>query len=259
MARLASYRIGDGAQGTVLLHGFLGAGKNLRTLAQRWSARDPGRLFLVPDLTGHGASPPLPAGADLSTLAADVLETVEAEGLPAPLSIVGHSLGGRVALAVARRAPGVVEEVTLLDIAPGPLDEPRTGGSRRVLSALLEAPEEAASRRDLRQHLVAAGVGPETADWLAMNVRVDAGRARWTFDRTALARLQEAASAEDLWDFVESGAVSVRCIRGGRSRYVEAGDVARLEAAGCPVVTLDAGHEVHVEALEPLLDALARA
>ena len=256
MARLAGYEVGDGPLPTVLLHGFLGSGKNLRSLAQRWSAVDSRRRLLVPDLTGHGASPPLPAGADLATLAGDVLETAEAAGLVGPLALVGHSLGGRVALAAARHAPASVRDVVLLDIAPGPVDGPR--GSHRVLDVLVAAPAEAPSRRDLRQHLIDAGLSPGIADWLVMNVRVEDGRARWAFDREALSRLQETTSAEDLWDVVEQHRTAVRCIRGGSSLYVTDADVSRLEAAGCPVETLPgAGHELHVEALDALLGGLA--
>ena len=121
------------------------------------------------------------------------------------------------------------------------------------------APAEAPSRRHLREHLVAAGVEPGTADWLVMNVRVEGGRAVWTFDRQALGRLEEVTSSVDLWDVVERGEVPVRCVRGIRSRYVSDADVRRLEAAGCPVVTLESGHELHVEAPDALLDALTRA
>src|SRR3954471_9459347 len=72
MPRLSSFRIGEGDRPTILLHGFLGAGKNLRSMAQAWAQRDPSRLFLVPDLTGHGASPPLPSHPSVYTLASDV-------------------------------------------------------------------------------------------------------------------------------------------------------------------------------------------
>jgi esterase len=257
MARLASYRIGAGDRPTVLLHGFLGAGKNLRSLAQRWAERDPRRLFLVPDLTGHGASPALPPDANLDTLAGDLIETIGLEGLAAPLSLVGHSVGGRVALAVLRDAPALVSDLVLLDIVPGPIDD-RLSASRRVLQVLLRAPDEGADRRELRGHLVTGGLSPQLADWLAMNVRVEEGRARWTFDRQALDRLQARVSTDDLWPVVERASVSIRCIRGGRSGYVRDEDVRRFEKAGCTVDTLpDAGHDVHVEALEALVSLLA--
>jgi len=257
MARLASYRIGAGDHPTVLLHGFLGSGKNLRSLAQRWAERDPSRLFLLPDLTGHGASPPLPPDAGIGTLAADLRETIAAEGLAPPVTLVGHSLGGRVALELAGQDPALVREVVLLDITPGPIDD-RLSASRRALEVLLRAPDEAPDRRSLRQSLIDGGLSPGTADWLVMNVRVEDGRARWTFDRGALDRLQTKISADDLWPVVESGQVPVRAIRGGRSGYVRDEDVRRFEGAGASVETLPgAGHDVHVEALDALVSLLA--
>jgi esterase len=257
MARLVSYRIGTGAHPTVLLHGFLGSGKNLRTLAQRWAERDPSRLFVLPDLTGHGASPPLPPDAGIDTLAADLRETLLAEGLSGPVSLVGHSVGGRVALALLRLDPALVGDVVLLDIVPGPIDD-RLSASRRVLEVLLRAPDEGPDRRSLRGFLVEGGLSPGTADWLAMNVRLEEGRARWTVDRRALDRLQARISTDDLWDVVEARTVPIRVIRGGRSGYVRDEDVRRFEAAGVAVDTLPgAGHDVHVEALEALVDRLA--
>jgi esterase len=257
MARLASYRIGSGEHPTVLLHGFLGSGKNLRTLAQRWAERDPSRLFLLPDLTGHGASPALPTDADIDTLAADVRETIRAEGLAGPVSLVGHSLGGRVALALLRMDPELVRDLVLLDIIPGPIDD-RLSASRRALDVLLRAPDEAADRRSLRGFLVEGGLSGGLADWLAMNIRLEDGRARWTFDRRALDRLQARISLDDLWDIVEERRVPMRAVRGGRSAYVRDEDVRRFEEAGVSVDTLpDAGHDVHVEALDALVERLA--
>jgi esterase len=249
------YPLGDGERPTVLLHGFLGMGKNLRSLAQGLLAAEPDRRILVPDLTGHGASPPLPPEATLGTLAGDVLETADAAGFQGALSLIGHSLGGRVALAAARRAPERIREVTFLDIGPGPVDEQHSG-SRRVLDVLLQAPDEAPGRRDLRQYLIDHQLSAALADWLVMNVRLDGGRARWSFDRQALDRLQRTTSAEDLWDVVEEGQAICRCVRGRRSSYVPDQDAARLEAADCPVVTLDSGHDLHVEALPALLATL---
>ncbi|MFL5346263.1 MAG: alpha/beta fold hydrolase, partial [Hyalangium sp.] len=110
---LESFQLGTGEVPTVLLHGFLGSGRNLRSLAVAWSQAEPRRRFLLPDLTGHGASPvPLP-GANLETLARDVLETARAQGFSGPLEWVGHSLGGRVSLAASLASPSDVASVAL--------------------------------------------------------------------------------------------------------------------------------------------------
>lgn len=242
----------------MLLHGFLGTGKNLRTLATRWAEVDPSRKLLLPDLTGHGESQPLPRDTTLDRMGADVLETAELEGFRAPLRLIGHSLGGRVALAAARR--GGVEAVTLLDIGPSPIG--RTASeSARVLDALRAAPASAPSRSAMREALMATGLSKPLADWLVMNLmRLPGSEVMgWQLDREGLHELHARVNAEDLWDVVGKPGLALRCIRGSRSRYVSEADVQRLEASGCPVSTLEAGHYVHVDALEPLVRLLVEA
>ena len=255
-SRLASFTVGGGPRSTVLLHGFLGSGKNLRTLAQSWLQAEPARTLWLPDLRGHGDSPPPGPDADLDSLAADVLAAATAGGLHDPLSIVGHSLGGRVALAAARIAPARIADVVLLDIGPGPID-PARSDTRRVLDVLLAAPAEAADRRELRAYFVAQGLSAGLADWLLMNLRAEHGRLHWRIDRGALATLHDRSLGEDLWPVVEAAPVPLRCIRGGRSSYVSDVDAHRLAAAGVRVDTLPAaGHYVHVDALEALVALL---
>ena len=90
-----------------------------------------------------------------------------------------------------------------------------------------------------------------------MNLEPDPAAAayRWRFDRQAFQDLHERFTREDLWPVIERGEVPVQVIRGGRSRYVSDADAARLQAAGVPVDTLaGAGHHVHVEALDALVD-----
>ena len=254
---LESFQLGDGEVPTVLLHGFLGSGRNLRSLAAAWSQAEPRRRFLLPDLTGHGASPVPPPDADLETLARDVLETARAQGFGGPLELVGHSLGGRVSLAASLVSPADVARVELLDIAPGrvPVDLSESG---MVLNVLLRAPDTASNRREMRAGLVGQGLSEGLADWLVMNlVATPEGGVRWRFDRQALARLHQRVNGAELWAAVEHPGARVRCIRGGRSRYVTDADAARLEAAGCPVATLpEAGHFVHVDAPQALLQWL---
>jgi len=103
--RGALVRTFEGGEGPPLLlvHGFGGAAWNFSELAPLL----PGRRLVIPDLPGHGASSPLPA----PTLAgfADVL----AEILDEPMDVLGHSLGGVVALRLAERHPSLVRSLVL--------------------------------------------------------------------------------------------------------------------------------------------------
>lgn len=257
MRRLADYRAGDGPRAVVLLHGLLGSARNLATLARGLAARDPTLGVVALDLTGHGASPPLPPGADSVTLATDVLATADALGLAAPLALVGHSLGGRVALRVAEQSAARVGSVTLLDIAPGPLSG--AGEVARVLEVVRQAPETFASRGQARAHLLAAGLLSGLADWLLLNLEPAGDRYRWRVDRHALVALHDRIAAENLWTVVERPRDwALACVRGGASPYVGDADVRRLEAAGGRVVTIDgAGHYLHTERLPSVRDAIA--
>jgi 3-oxoadipate enol-lactonase len=95
-------RAGEGTP-LLLLHGFGGAAWNFTELAPRLA----GRPLVIPDLPGHGASEPLP-----SPSIAGFADAV-AELLDEPASVVGHSMGGVVALRLAERRPELVRALLL--------------------------------------------------------------------------------------------------------------------------------------------------
>lgn len=255
---LAHARVGDGARPLVVLHGFLGSARNVASLSRALAGAVPDATVVALDLAGHGVSPPLPDDADLAALARDVLQTARVLRLPAPVAIVGHSLGGRVALRASQLDDGALSDVVLLDIGPSPV--PAGGEVADVLDALLQAPAAAPTRELFRRHFRAAGLGEALVEWLLLNLRHDGDGYRWGVDRRALARLHERTAGEDLWPAVEGPRTwRVRCIRGERSGYVTSAEAARLEAAGCPVTTMaGAGHFLHVDRPAPVLDAVAR-
>ncbi|MEO1171600.1 MAG: alpha/beta fold hydrolase, partial [Myxococcota bacterium] len=160
---------GDGPHVTFMLHGFLGTGRNLASLARRWVEADPSRTLVMADMTGHGTSPPLPDPPNLEAVARDLLELMESAVGDEPAPVVGHSMGGRVALQARMLAPERVSSVTLLDISPSPI-EPRVGSLEPVLNALTEAPATAESRDAMRQTLTGAGISRALSDWLLMNL-----------------------------------------------------------------------------------------
>lgn len=246
---------GEGPQAVLLLHGFLGSGRNLGALVRAWAAKDPELRFVQADLLGHGKSPPLPPGADLYTLGEAALELAEHLKLPRPFRVVGHSLGGRVALTMRDRAPDVVGQVTLLDIAPGPT---RGLPSGEIAKVLLEAQSHAVSRETFAAQFRARGLSKGLVDWLLMNLeRVDDGY-RWRIDRQALVEFHTRTGGHDLWPVADNHAPALLCLRGTASKYVRDADIARYEWLQIPVLDVpEAGHFLHVDATEVVASYLA--
>lgn len=103
----------DGEPSVLLLHAL---GDSART----WAAfeKQLPRPSVAVDLRGHGASPHA-GDYTFATMAADVLHFMDRHG-HGTVDIVGHSLGGAVAMHVAMVAPGRVRRMVVEDIAPPP-------------------------------------------------------------------------------------------------------------------------------------------
>jgi 2-succinyl-6-hydroxy-2,4-cyclohexadiene-1-carboxylate synthase len=110
-------RWGAGPVSLLWLHGFAGDGSGIDHLAD---ALGPELSATCPDLPGHGESPlPPRAGGWEATL--ESLEPL-LRGLPRPRLLAGYSQGGRMALALALRAPAELDGLYLESAAPGIAD-----------------------------------------------------------------------------------------------------------------------------------------
>jgi pimeloyl-ACP methyl ester carboxylesterase len=134
------YFAGGSGPPLLLVHGYGGAAWNFTELAPRLT----GRRLVIPDLPGHGASGPLPAVRTLSGFADVLAELCATEGL-AQLDVVGHSLGGVVALRLAERHPELVRRLVLA-AAAGISSSTRIGEALITLAGILK-PARLAGRR----------------------------------------------------------------------------------------------------------------
>ena len=247
---------GHGSQPILLLHGFLGSGRNLASLGRKLSEALPALRVLLPDLSGHGESPMQAAVPSLHGAAEALLELATAQALPQPFAVIGHSMGGRVALKMKSLAPDRVGAAACIDIAPGPMDA-RQGTLHMVFRALRAAPATVSSRQAMRQHFLDAGVEPSLTDWVLMNLVPRQGQYGWRFDRDWLAAFHRDATGEDLWPVAEQHGAALLTVAGGASHYVSAGDAQRLRQAGVQVeVVPGAGHFVHVDKQAELVACL---
>ena len=106
--------LGEGAP-VLLLHGFDSSFLEFRRLAPLLAAH---HQLIIPDLHGFGFSP-RPAGAPQGPAAVlahleALLVQLERQGVSGPLGLIGASMGGSVAVALARRRPERFERLLLL-------------------------------------------------------------------------------------------------------------------------------------------------
>ena len=110
---LRTIRMGEGGVPVVLLHGLFGAASNWGRVQRRLAERG---CVVAMDARNHGGSGHDPV-VDYGTMAGDVIETLDAEGL-GEVAVVGHSMGGKTGMMMALRAPERVARMVVADIAP---------------------------------------------------------------------------------------------------------------------------------------------
>lgn len=103
------YYVGGAGPPLVLVHGLGGAAANWTLLAPALAGR---HRLLVPDLPGHGGSSPLAAAPTLNPFADAVVALAGREDM-LPAAVVGHSMGGVVALRIALRRPDAIRGIVL--------------------------------------------------------------------------------------------------------------------------------------------------
>jgi esterase len=105
----------EAGEGTplVLLHGLFGSARNFAMVQRQFAQR---HRTIALDLRNHGASPHAHA-MDYASMADDVIATLQQRGA-VPATLVGHSMGGKVAMHVALAQPDHVTRLVVADIAP---------------------------------------------------------------------------------------------------------------------------------------------
>ena len=121
--RRVVYRVAGQGPPVVLIHGMLNSSSHWRTVALRLAAD---HLVIAPDLIGHGDSAAVRGDYSLGAHAASIRDLLAAIGVDRA-SVVGHSLGGGVAMQFFYQFPQRVERLVLIS----------SGGLGREVSPLL--------------------------------------------------------------------------------------------------------------------------
>lgn len=243
----------------LILHGILGTKSNWRALARKIVEKHPRFGALLVDLRMHGDSQGFAPPHTVDACAQDLVDHAAKHSLTVR-NVIGHSFGGKVALAYFAKSAGNLEDLFLIDSLPGARPTARgSEGTMQTLDVLDALPKIVSTREAFIESIVKGGLALPVAQWLAMNLsRVDGGFA-FGLDLVAIRALIRDYFDTDLWNVVENRPydAAVHMIIGDRSDVFNAEDRARARSLQSDRVTFDivpdAGHWVHVDAPEPML------
>lgn len=237
----------------VILHGLFGSKRNWSSIARILGEQR--RVFTV-DLRNHGQSPWDPSH-DYASLADDVARFIE-ERVGSPAAVLGHSMGGKVAMVVAVEHADLVDRLVVVDIAPAR----STATSIEVLRAMRAVPLADCSRRaDVEAALAAAIPDRGLRAFLVQNVVSGPEGLAWTVNLESLER-----HFDTILDFpaMPPGRVFDKptlFVAGEKSDYIQdrhRPEIARLFPAATIEVIEGAGHWPHAEAPIPFLETVRR-
>ena len=243
--------VGSSGDRVVFLHGLFGQGRNFTQIAK---ALTPDLRSVLVDLPNHGKSawtedPSYEAVADA---VADWLSTA----YDGASHVVGHSMGGKVAMVLALRHPELVGRLVVADIAPAVSEG--AGEFEHLLDSLARIDLGSVERRAQADEQLAQWVHDERVrGFLLQNLRSTKDGFAWQANLALLRR--ELGLIGGFPDLDATFDHPVLWIAGGRSDYVQphhAETMKRLFPRTTAVTIKGAGHWVHSEKPEAFTSAL---
>jgi len=235
----------------VILHGLFGSSRNWASQSRRLAAR---WQVAALDLRNHGESP-WSAEMSYTAMAGDVVSYLDAAGL-AEAVVLGHSMGGKAAMAAALSTPARLRALVVVDMAPVRY----ASGLEQYVEAMRAVDLRGATRRaEVDRALSEAVPDRDLRGFLLQNLVSEDRQFRWRLNLEALGR-----NMSEIMDFPEDLLArrydGPACfIYGAASPYVgieRQAAIRRLFPAADFVPIAGAGHWVHAEAPEAFMTAL---
>ncbi len=249
---------GDSGPRVAFCHGLFGQGRNWTQIAK--ALEDICRPALI-DMPNHGRSA-WTERFDYLESAGLVADTLVELGGDEPWILVGHSMGGKIAMLIALTRPELVERLVVVDISPASY-----GGHRDFqdfVAGMREMDLDAIKgRKDAEDAMAEAAPDPGVRAFLLQNLRRDGGSWRWQMN---LEVLGDALSSLGGWPADEIAGrppfeEPVLWIAGETSGYVQERNhepMRELFPKARLLTVKNAGHWVHSEQPEIVVEALRR-
>jgi len=238
-------------QPLVLLHGIFGSSDNWFTQAKLFSEHF--RTYSL-DMRNHGHSPHDDV-FDYPSMAADVLEFIETHRITDPV-VIGHSMGGKVAMNLAVAHPDKLQRLIVVDIAPKPYNM----SHYVILDGLKAIPIEKITSRNEADDALANFVDePDVRQFLLKNLqRKPEGGFKWKLNLQVIDSNIEKVGLD--LQFEGRFEKPTLFVRGSRSHYVKDDDLDRIHEVfpAAELETMDTGHWVPAEKPREFVELVER-
>jgi len=255
--RLFVQKTGKG-QPLIILHALFGMSDNWLSIGKSLGRQ--GFTVHLPDIRNHGRSPHMPSHT-YQDLCDDLIAYMQGEGIK-KTNIIGHSMGGKMAMWFALLYPDMVEKLAVIDIAPSATGEKSLAEHTAIIKNL-QAVDLAGkkSRQTIVQNLERVLGDRTLAQFFGKSlVRDDEGQFTWRLNLPVLLKFLPAISTG--FDQLQSHApspVEALFVRGADSDYIRQEDQQEISSyfSRAEVVTIEnAGHWLQMDQPEKLLELL---
>lgn len=250
LMELYSREFGQGNP-VIILHGLFGFSDNWQTIAKGLADS---HLVVTPDLRNHGRSPHV-ASHSYPEMAEDLKVFMETHWMFSA-ALIGHSMGGKVAMQLALSHPDMVERLVVVDIAPDRAEDNHS----HIFDALLGMDlSKMKTRQEAEAYLSERISEVGTRQFLLKNItREDDGTFTWKMNLPVL------------WEHFDDILAPVHpdasvfdkptlFVRGSRSDYIKDDDLPFIKSLfpQAKLITVEgAGHWVHADKPVELLAIL---
>ena len=228
----------------VVLHGVLGLSDNWDYFGKRFA--ELGFYVIVPDMRNHGQSPKMEA-FNYRVMARDIKKVLDVEHIKR-CYVIGHSMGGKIAMMLAFENPQLVERLEVLDISPRQFEHPLEHIGFIVAMGGIDL-KKVKRRSDVEEQLAKHNFEKRILLFLMKNLSYSHERGfKWKpYLKSIYKNIGEIGKG-----FENQGVYSGQTlfIRGGKSDYIREKDlpVMKEHFPNYELVTLeDSGHWIHVD------------
>lgn len=252
MIKLHATVLGEG-QPFIILHGFLGMSDNWKTLGSKFS--EAGYQVHLLDLRNHGRSEHT-TEMNYEVMAKDIRDYCRENKLE-NIILLGHSMGGKVAMTVAGENPSLVEKLIVVDISP----RYYSPHHQQILEGLTALDKETITSRGDAEEFLSRYIKDEgTKLFLLKNLY-------WKTKEKLALRLNLEVLKENVERVGEALPAGLKYdkdtlfIKGGKSSYITVEDepLIELHFPKAEIATIEnAGHWVHAEKMKPFYEQVMK-